>query len=845
MRRISIVKYVATVLSFIAAVVTTVILQTMQSQAITPGVWTANGLDGMTLNGMAVDPNDANVLYVGTSGFGIFKSTDKGANWTAINNGFDPAVHSFFGLVVDPNNSNIIYAGGSQLPGGGAGIFKSTDGGASWALKNNGIVDVGFSGPPSYTNKIIMDPHDSNVLYISLGVHCGAVYKTTDGAETWVRGGAACDPIALEFDPHDSNIVYASAGGGVVWKSPDAGQNWNPISTSSFNTLPIDPVNTNVMYGSQHGGGAYKSTDSGVNWTPLNSPSGIYRALITDPARPNTVFLGQLFNGTNRVYISRDGGTTWDDTGGIWSGDNGVRFLLRPTNDNNILYALTNSGLFSYGIVDPPQTNHLTGTVYTDSNSDGVRDNGEQGYAGATVHLFYGDAPYTVLSDISTVSDVNGDYSLAEPPNHVGYWLKIELPAGYQGTNVGILNFGAGDITQDFGIKPQTSLPLVFSDDFTDANGTTLAAHNNAWTTIEQAMPTIQDNHLYFAQATDPLGPSQFVMTDQCVSFDTVEPNQNGLFLHVRNGAGFGYGGHLNTAPSYELYDVALGSEAGYFPGNASWPKALLDSGSHNLRLCAIGNTLSLYVDSILVDRATDSQHPQGFVTIGARATNTIDNFKIEGVLAGPAVYAVATNTKNANPNNNIVATVGATGIATGDTANVSVATGTFAGATGCTDSKGNTYTVAADRNSGNGRLFVCTAHLGTALAAGDTITATYPGFSGISVVRVNAISGYDTNGTVLAANSVSGNSASPNSGNITTSGPAVLFGVVANGNTPTFTPGANYTLIGQVSGGSGSSKRTISPEFRIVSSGGTYSATGTISNGGQFWQATIVGYGH
>jgi hypothetical protein len=87
------------------------------------------------------------------------------------------------------------------------------------------------------------------------------------------------------------------------------------------------------------------------------------------------------------------------------------------------------------------------------------------------------------------------------------------------------------------------------------------------------------------------------------------------------------------------------------------------------------------------------------------------------------------------------------------------------------------------------------------------------------------------------------GNSPTPNSGSIAVAGPSVLFGAVAHNSTPTLTPDANYTLVGQVSAGSGSGKRTLSPEFRIVTNSGNYNATASISNGGQFWQALLVGY--
>lgn len=240
---------------------------------------------------------------------------------------------------------------------------------------------------------------------------------------------------------------------------------------------------------------------------------------------------------------------------------------------------------------------------------------------------------------------------------------------------------------------------------------------------------------------------------------------------------------------------------------------------------------------------------PDGKIVVGGTAVNggvsdwVLARIIDPGTLVGPAVYPVTTNTRSISGNNSVSATVGTTSIPAGDTATVSVATGTFAGAVGCSDSKGNTYTVAADRNTGTGRLFVCTSHLSIALTGGDTVTATYPGFSGLSVMSVNAIATFASGGTILAAASASGNSAAPNSGNITVGGPAVLFGVINHNSTPIFTPDPSYTLVGQVSGGSGSGMKTVSPMFKIVTTAGSYNASGTISNGGQFWRAAIIGY--
>jgi hypothetical protein len=208
-----------------------------------------------------------------------------------------------------------------------------------------------------------------------------------------------------------------------------------------------------------------------------------------------------------------------------------------------------------------------------------------------------------------------------------------------------------------------------------------------------------------------------------------------------------------------------------------------------------------------------------------------------------PPVRNVGSGSRTVSGNNSITTTIASGGVPVGDTLTVAISTGTFAGAVGCSDSAGNTYTVVVDKNTGNGRLFVCSSKLTSALANGSTVTATYPGFSGVSVVSLNEVSALATTGVVDAVNSNAGNSASPNSGNVaTTVAEEVLFGFVVYNSTPTITAGSGYTAIGQVSGGSGSGERTLMPEFKLVTATGTYVAAASL-NAAQQWRAAIVAY--
>src|SRR5438093_4634960 len=92
-------------------------------------VWTTNGPHSETINALAIDPQTPTTLYAGTSGHGVFKSTDGGGNWSAVNTGLTTPYGAIWvnALAIDAQTPTTLYAAGS-----GGGVFKSTDGGGSW-----------------------------------------------------------------------------------------------------------------------------------------------------------------------------------------------------------------------------------------------------------------------------------------------------------------------------------------------------------------------------------------------------------------------------------------------------------------------------------------------------------------------------------------------------------------------------------------------------------------------------------------------------------------------------------------------------------------------------------------
>jgi photosystem II stability/assembly factor-like uncharacterized protein len=206
-----------------------------------------------TLCCLAIDPKDSNVLWLGTGentsqrsahfGDGLYKSTDAGKTWTHV--GLRDSEH-IGEILIDPRNSNVVYVS-SQGPlwsaGGDRGLYKTTDGGATWNRILHVSDDTGIS-------EIRFQPGKPDVIYASAyqrrravgqmigGGPEGGIFKTTNGGRTWKKltKGLPTDDMGragLEVDPKNPNRVYAlidakrhEAG---FFRSDDAGESWTRI----------------------------------------------------------------------------------------------------------------------------------------------------------------------------------------------------------------------------------------------------------------------------------------------------------------------------------------------------------------------------------------------------------------------------------------------------------------------------------------------------------------------------------------------------------------------------------------------------------------------------------------
>ncbi|MEW6296455.1 MAG: hypothetical protein AB1671_01770 [Thermodesulfobacteriota bacterium] len=272
--------------------------------------WTGNGPEGGTVWALAIDPVNPTTLYAATAGNGVFKSTDGGRRWTAINAGLADLFVTT--LALDPLAPSTIYAGTWGA------VFKSVDGGAHWTRAS-----LNFLGS---VTALVIDPTAPHVLYATTEAfgQSTAIFKSTDGGETWVRKVSFVGAlVTLAIDPVNPTTLFAG-GGSALLKTTDGGESWTNIGDSfppggGIRTLAIDPVDSETLYAGTNtstvsndrlfeGGGVLKSTDGGVTWTATNFPDLGVSIVRLDPTNPAILYAGTTGSG---VFKSTDRGMNW------------------------------------------------------------------------------------------------------------------------------------------------------------------------------------------------------------------------------------------------------------------------------------------------------------------------------------------------------------------------------------------------------------------------------------------------------------------------------------------------------------------------------------------------------
>lgn len=295
--------------------------------------WESWGSTSGRVNSIAVSPGDSQVVLLGTSTGGIWRSTDGGASFIPVSD--DQADLEVGYLAFSKSNPSIAYAGMGDTKLGylGSGVLKTTDEGATWTRVSNNTLPA-----PGSISRLEVDPTNSNRVYVAqyavasgAKVKAGGLYLSTDGGINWnkVLAGAARDVI---LDPANPRNIYAGLSridaddpAFGLYHSTDGGGTWANLFTAQYDLSrrreiklamsPADPQRISVYYGGYIADAEAHlrvSTDGGATWsdhflwTVDLGQIGYNSYLFADPRDAATLYLG-----SRDIFKSTDGGDSW------------------------------------------------------------------------------------------------------------------------------------------------------------------------------------------------------------------------------------------------------------------------------------------------------------------------------------------------------------------------------------------------------------------------------------------------------------------------------------------------------------------------------------------------------
>jgi len=321
-------------------------------------------------------PGAPNLYYFGSTGGGIWKTTDGGRQWENISDGYFGG--SIGAIAVSKSDKNVIYVGGGEKTvrgnvSSGYGVWKSVDAGKTWeslGLKKS-----------RHVSRIAIHPTDHNIVYAAV---LGNIYKPTDergvfksidGGKTWKKTLFAnnhAGAVDLLIDPNNPRILYASTWriqrtpyslssggeGSALWKSTDSGETWKeisknegfPTSTLGIIGVTVSPKNSEKVWAiieNEKKGGLYRSDDGGETWKKINEERKLrqrawyYTRIYADTHDENTIYVLNV-----RYHKSTDGGKSFStynaphgDHHDLWiSPENSKRMIIGDDGGAQVTY---------------------------------------------------------------------------------------------------------------------------------------------------------------------------------------------------------------------------------------------------------------------------------------------------------------------------------------------------------------------------------------------------------------------------------------------------------------------------------------------------------------------------
>ncbi|MDQ8168228.1 MAG: hypothetical protein P3C09_10770 [Gemmatimonadota bacterium] len=342
------------------------------------------------ISDLAIYEANPAIWYVGSAHGGVWKTTSNGAIFTPLFQ--DQGLIAIGDVAVSQINPDLVWVGtgesnNRQSTSWGSGIYKSTDGGKTFAM-------MGL--PQSkHINRIVMHPTNNDVVLVaSTGPLFGpggerGVYKTTDGGKNWKQVLKVDDETGaneLVMSATDPNILFASTyqrrrtaccmnGGGpgsALWKSTDGGETWTKVTGTGFPTGPLGRIavdvfrqSPNIVYATVEGpaptaqraaaatenmnpapapagrgvvagvSGVYKSNDGGATWTKQSNTNArpmYFSQLRIDPVNPDRIYMGGV-----GLHLSLDGGRTFETDAALVTHDDVHGIWINPKNPDHVI----------------------------------------------------------------------------------------------------------------------------------------------------------------------------------------------------------------------------------------------------------------------------------------------------------------------------------------------------------------------------------------------------------------------------------------------------------------------------------------------------------------------------
>ncbi len=347
-------------------------------------------------NGSSGVVGDPLTYYMGTTGGGLWKTTDAGQHWKNISDGFFKT-GSVGAVAVSESHTNIVYVGmGEHAPRGvmtshGDGVYKSTDAGKTW-------VHMGLK-ETQHISRVIIHPNNPDIVYVAAqgALHAPnedrGIYKSTNGGETWekvlhVDNKTGCSELSMDIS--NPLVLYAamwehqrvpwkviSGGpGSGLYKSTDGGKSWNKIhkglpEEKGKMAIAVSRSNPEKVYAliesdtQKDKSGLFVSNNAGDSWSKVSGDNRLtqrawyYIEVFVDPNNENTVYVLSA-----PALKSIDGGKSWSRITGTHGDFHDL--WINPDNSNNL--CISNDGgagiSFNQGKTWSTQGNMPTGQFY-------------------------------------------------------------------------------------------------------------------------------------------------------------------------------------------------------------------------------------------------------------------------------------------------------------------------------------------------------------------------------------------------------------------------------------------------------------------------------------------------